>query len=255
MKQLSVMERHNKILEMLDENGRVSVNELSELFGVSSVIIRNDLTELEKKDLLTRVHGGAITSYKSYHDMSLVQRSNAHSVEKQKIAEKIAEYISDNDTVMLNAGTTPLFVMRAIKEKRVTILTNSIVLALEAASNPNFKIILLGGEVDENYQFTYGTQVLRELENYHPSVLILSVDGIDAKGVMSTYYHHEVEISKKMMAQSSKTIIAADYSKISRTAFSNIGKIEKGNLLVTNHKAVEKELHNIIKCGVKVITV
>ena len=79
--QLSVQERRNKILELLHENGRVSVNDLSRLFEVSGVIIRADLAELEKQDLLSRVHGGAIMGYQSYYNMSLVQRSNTNAVE------------------------------------------------------------------------------------------------------------------------------------------------------------------------------
>ena len=89
----SVAERRNAIIEILNEKGRVSVKELSALFSVSSVIIRTDLDELEKQDMLTRVHGGAITSYKSYYDMGIVQRSNTNAGEKEAIAEakRIAE--------------------------------------------------------------------------------------------------------------------------------------------------------------------
>ena len=87
----SVAERRNAIIEILNEKGRVSVKELSALFSVSSVIIRTDLDELEKQDMLTRVHGGAITSYKSYYDMGIVQRSNTNAEEKEAIAQRISK--------------------------------------------------------------------------------------------------------------------------------------------------------------------
>ena len=61
---LTSLERRNKILELLNERGKVTVNELSSIFKISNVAIRADLTELEKQGMLTRVHGGAITSYK-----------------------------------------------------------------------------------------------------------------------------------------------------------------------------------------------
>jgi 23S rRNA pseudoU1915 N3-methylase RlmH len=128
---LTSLERRNKILELLNESGKVTVNELSSIFKISNVAIRQDLTELEKQGMLTRVHGGAITSYKSYYDMSLMQRLNTNSNEKVSIGKKINEMVKDNDTIMMNAGTTPIFVMRELSDKRLTIVTNSIALAVE----------------------------------------------------------------------------------------------------------------------------
>ncbi len=253
MLQLTVRERRDKIVEMLNDSGRVSVKDLSALFGVSSVIIRTDLDELEKQDMLTRVHGGAITSYKSYFDMGILQRSNTNANEKAAIAAKVSEMIKDNNTVILNAGTTPLFVMRAIADKKVTILTNSIALALEGAANPNFRIILLGGDVDNNYQFTYGVSVLKALEQYTADISILSADGVNFQHGISTYYHQEAEICRAMIKSSNKTVVAADYSKIGRTAFSKIDDLSAIDCLVTNKKAPSEFLKDFKTKGVEVI--
>ncbi len=253
MKHYSVQERRDKIIDILNENGRVYVNKLSEIFGVSSVVIRTDLAELERLDLLSRVHGGAITSYKSYCDMNLIQRSNINLKEKNAISQKVKELVKDHDTLMMNAGTTPLFVMRAIWEKKVTIVTNSIAMALEGAKNPNFKIILLGGDVDPDYQFTYGVSVLKELSQYSASTLILSVDGIDTKDGISTFYYHEAEVCRKMIERSSKVIIAADDSKIGRTAFSQIDSLQNVDTIVTNKKASDKYLESLKSKGIEIV--
>ncbi len=250
---LTVTERRNKIIELLSESGKVNVNELSEMFGVSGVVIRTDLTELEKMGLLSRVHGGAITSYKSYHDMSLVQRFNTNAPEKECIAKKINEMVKDNDTIMMNAGTTPIFVMRALYEKKVTIVTNSIALALEGAKNSNFKIILLGGDVDSNYQFTYGVSVIKYLEKYTADMFILSVDGIEADKGISTFYYQEEEICRHMIENSRRTIVVADYSKIGRTAFAEIGEIDKIDILVTSINADSAHLEKLKSKNVEII--
>lgn len=253
MTAMTVTERRNHIMEMLNENGRVNVNELSERFGVSGVAIRTDLTELEKQGMLTRVHGGAITSYKFYYDMSLVQRSNTNAKEKKNIAKRINKLIKDNDTIMMNAGTTPLFVMREIAEKKVTIVTNSIALALEGAKNPNFKIILLGGDVDSNYQFTYGVSTIKSLEQYTADVLIMSVDGIESDRGISTFYHQEAEICRYMIRHTNKIIIAADYSKIGRTAFAEIDEINKVDVVVTSENADPESLEKLRKKNIEII--
>ena len=253
MEILTVSERRNKIIDLVAEEGRVSVNRLSRLFGVSSVAIRQDLTELDKQGMLTRVHGGAVTSYKSYYDMSLVQRSNTNAKEKKEIAVKINEMINDKDTLIMNAGTTPIFVMREIKDKHVTIITNSISLALEGAKNPNFKIILLGGDVDPEYQFTYGTSVIKSLEQYNADMLILSIDGIDAAHGISTFYHQEAEICRYMIDAAKRTIVAADYSKLNRVAFTKIDNLTKIQTLVTSHAADPNLLKKLRSKGIDVI--
>lgn len=245
--QLTLQERRNKIVELINEKGRVSVNKLSELFNISAVVIRADLSELEKQGLLARVHGGAITSYKSYYDMSLMQRLNANASEKKAIAEKLSESVSDSDTLIMNAGTTPIYVMRAIANKRVTIVTNSIALALEGAQNPNFKIILLGGDVDGNFQFTYGISAIKELEQYTADLFIMSVDGIDLKNGISTFYYQEAEICKYMMSRCRRTVVAADHSKIGRTAFAKISDLKEIDELVTDSAADTATLEKLGK--------
>ncbi len=251
---LTVTERRNIILEMLNNNGRVNVNELSSKFGVSSVVIRTDLSELENKGLLTRVHGGAITNYKSYYDMSFMQRMNTNSVQKTAIAKTVAKHINDHDTIMMNAGTTMLYVLAEIADKRVTIVTNSIALALEAAKNPNFKALLLGGDVDQNYQFTYGTPVINALNNYEADLFIMSVDGVDLNTGISTYYYHEVDISKCMMKHSAKTYVLADHTKLDRTAFAKIDDLSHINAIFTDTHAENNAFNKKLKAkGVNVI--
>ncbi len=253
MDMLTVAERRNQIIEILHESGRVNVNDLSRRFGVSGVVIRTDLSELEQKGMLTRVYGGAITSYKSYYDMSLVQRSNANAKEKMAIAGQIKNMVQDNDTIMMNAGTTLLFVMRALWDKKITIVTNSIALALEGGKNPNFKIILLGGDVDSHYQFTYGASTVKTLEQYTADLLILSVDGIDIKRGISTFYYQEAEICRNMLARARKTIIAADYSKIGRTAFAEIGGLGQVDAIVTSHNADGAYLRKLKNKNIEIV--
>ncbi|MBO5305139.1 MAG: DeoR/GlpR transcriptional regulator [Clostridia bacterium] len=253
MELLSVTERRNVIVEILNDKGKVSVNELSERFGVSGVVIRTDLSELEKKGLLTRIHGGAITSYKAYYDMSLVQRSNTNAHEKKAIGKAVHDMIKDNDTIMMNAGTTPLFIMREIMDKKVTIVTNSIALALEGARNPNFSIILLGGDVDSNYQFTYGVSAIKSMEPYTADLLIMSVDGIEpAKGI-STFYHQEAEICRYMIKHARRTAVVADFSKIGRTAFAEIDGVDKIDTLVTSEGADPACLSSLKNRNIEII--
>ncbi len=251
---MTAEERKQKILELLNRDGSIRVTAVSKLFNISEVTIRNDLADMEYKGLLTRVHGGAVSSYKPYYSMNLNQRLDTNHEEKLIIAKKIAGMIEDNDTVMFNAGTTPLLVFRALPQTlSLNIVTNSIAIALEAAEIHNFNIVLLGGETNSKYQFTFGTDACAQLRKYHADKLVLSVDGIDMKTGFSTYYDKEAELDRIMLEQADTRIVAADYSKFNRSAFTKIEGIEVADYIVTNKEIPEKLKKDIKKKNVVVI--
>ncbi|MBQ4631024.1 MAG: DeoR/GlpR transcriptional regulator [Clostridia bacterium] len=235
-----VDDRRKKILELINKTGSVKVTELSKLFDTSEVTIRTDLADMENKGLVTRVHGGAVSSYKPYYNMNYTQRMSTNQTQKELIAKKIADMIEDNDTIMLNSGTTTLLVFRAIPQNlNLSIVTNSIAIALEATSNPNLNIILLGGLINSKYQFTFGDDAIKQLKSYHADKLILSVDGIDAEHGFSTYYDKEAEIDRIMLEQSGVNIVAADHSKFGRCAFTKIADLSVADYIVTDSNITE----------------
>lgn len=244
---MSTDSRKNKILELLEKKGSVKVAELSRLFNISEVSVRNYLADMEKKGLLSRIHGGAVSSYKPYYSMNLSQRLETNQTAKKSIAEAVAKLISDNDTIMLNSGTTTLLVFRALNSSyHLNIVTNSIAIALEAADNPNFNVILAGGSLNTKYQFTYGQDAVRQLKNYYADKLILSVDGINTDTGFTTFYDKEADIDRTMMEQSDFCIIAADSSKFEKTAFARISAAEDADIIITD-EALNKNIYEEFK--------
>lgn len=248
-----VDDRRKKILELINKNGSVRVTELSCLFNISEVTIRTDLADMENKGLLTRVHGGAISSYKPYYSMNINQRMSTNQAQKEIIAKKIADMIEDNDTIMLNSGSTTLLVFRSIPENlNLNIVTNSISIALEGATKPNFNIILLGGLINAKYQFTFGDDAIRQLKSYHADKLILSVDGIDSENGFSSYFDKEVEIDRIMLEQSNINIVAADHSKFNRRAFTKIFDLFVCDYLITEDGVPDALKNTLAKNSIKI---
>ena len=251
---MTTEERKQQISRLLKDNDMVRVTELSQMLNVSEVTVRNYLEDMEKKGLLTRVHGGAVSSYKPYYSMNLNQRMETNQTEKVEIAEKIATLIKPNDTVMLNSGTTTLLAFRKFPaDYNLNIVTNSVSIALEASGNPNYNVSLIGGSVNTKYQFTYGNDAIKQLKNYHADTLVLSVDGIDTEQGFTTYYNKEASIDAAMIAQSDKCIIAADYSKFNHNAFAKISDISCADTIVTN-SSVDKDFYSkLVELGITVI--
>lgn len=252
----NVERRRQEILELLSKEGQLEVSTLSQTFGVSAVVIRKDLQELEDKGLLSRVHGGAVSSYKTYYNMSFRQRSQSNEDEKHAIAEYIADVVEDNDTLFINAGTTTLFCFRVLsKRKNLNIVTNSVAIAIEASEMQETNVVLLGGSVNSKYQFTYGTEAMRLLKRYHADKLILSVDGVSADDGLTTYYQQEADLCFEMMQRAAKTIVVADYTKISRTTFTKIAPLSAADMIVTNENPGKGTLSKLKKSGIEIITV
>jgi len=253
-------QRKAKIVDLLNEYGEVKVSALSKMFNISEVTIRFDLEALENEGLLARVYGGAVSSGKLYHEMDLKQRFQTNEVQKRAIAVRIASMIGPNDTIMMNAGTTLTYVLRALKnsgkkKRNITIVTNSIQTALEASACPGFNVTLLGGFVDEKYQFTYGSDTINQLRNYHADKLILSVDGINLEAGYTLFYSHETDVTRAMMERSAATVIAADSSKIGRIAFANVSPLDTADYIITNESAPKDYVESIRELGINVTLV
>ncbi len=249
---LDIDKRRQRILELLNKDGKVKVFELSKLFGISEVTIRNDLSELEAGGMLERIHGGAVSTHKFYYNMSMLDRMKTNEAEKRKIAVACAAMISDGDTVMINSGTTTLFTVCELKRvKNLTIVTNSIAISQEVGYYSDIHVILLGGNLNHQYQFTYGDDTVSQLRKYKADKLILSVDGVDTEEGVTTYHHMEAEVNRQMLSRVNKTIVVADYTKIGRSSFAYIDSIENADVLITNQEANRDEIKLIKEKGIE----
>ncbi len=251
---MTAEQRKQKILDLLKENDTVRVTNLSRTLGVSEVTVRSYLEDMEGKGLLSRIHGGAVSSYKPYYSMNLSQRLEANQKAKVEIADRIVGLIQPNDTVMLNAGTTTLLVFRRFPvEYNLTIVTNSISIALEASSNPNYNVILTGGAVNTKYQFTHGGDTVAQLKQYHADKLILSVDGISTAQGFTTYYNTEAPVDVCMIEQSDTCIVAADKSKFGHSALAKISDLSVADYIVTNERPSPELCEVFAEKGVSVL--
>lgn len=251
---LTTEQRRNEIVSLLHAKGRVRVAELAERFGISDVSIRKDLEHLEMQGHLTRVHGGAVGMSKLYVNMDLAERYKTNAAAKKQLAKAVASLIEDNDTVMMNAGTTLSYVLHALQGKRnITLVTNSLQNAMEASLYPSFNVKLLGGEYDAKYQFTFGEDAIAQLENYHATKCILSVDGFSASAGLTLYYSNEVAVARKMISRADTLIVAADGTKLGKTTFARITGAEEADVLVTGKGGNAGEMEQISALGVRIL--
>ena len=253
---LSAQQRREKILHILSAKGLIRVSELARVFGTSEVTIRHDLADLEEQNLLYRVHGGAESVHRAYYTLSLVDRIKRNEQAKRRVAARAASLVRDGETVLLDSGTTTLMAAQELRQKKaLTVVTNSLAIAREMCAAPDANVILLGGNLNASELFAYGDDTYTQLRRYKADKLIMAVDGISAEYGITTYYHLEAEVTRRMSERADMVIVAADHTKIGREGFANIGAVEIADILITNVQADSAALSEIVAKNVEVITV
>lgn len=250
----STEERRSIILNTLHNNGRVNVASLVDTFGVSEVSIRKDLSVLEEKQLLVRVKGGAINinQYGEYDDNSITEKQKIHAREKQILGKYAASLICDNETIIIDSGTTMMEIAKNLDHlKRLTIITNALDIAITLNKYEKFSVILLGGNMRALSYSTVGMLAEQAMKNFYCDKLFLGVDSFNVKDGMSTPNLEEASLNQAMIAAAKDVIAVFDSSKFGKRGFAHIAKMDKINMIITDSNISNEYRQYIESAGIK----
>lgn len=244
------------ILSQLEKNGQVSVNDLSESLGVSSVTIRNDLEQLERKNMLLRARGGAMKISQSHVglDYPLSDKQKKHLPEKKEIGKKAIELIEEGNTIILDSGSTTFEIAKGLgKFEELTVITNAINIASLLADNKNINVIVPGGTLRKNSLSLVGILAEKGFKNYFCDKLFLGVDGLDTSYGLSTPNIEEAHLNQIMIEMSQRVIVVADSSKFNRRGFAFIAPVSKMHTLITDKGIPAEEKTKLEGMGIEVL--
>ncbi len=248
------VERRKKILEELNKLGKVKVSELSKLFSVSDVTIRNDLAQLEKKNLLIRARGGAMKFQRAGIDFEIDIKAQKNQAQKKAIGKAAANLITDGDTIILDSGTTTLEIAKNLgKFSNLTVITNSLNIAGQLVEFPDIKVIMLGGVLRRKSLSLVGINAIESLKNYYCDKVFMGVDGIDTQYGISTPNVDEAYLNNIMINNSREIIVVTDSSKFKNRSFTYISPIQKITTIVTDENIPQDEKDKIENLGIKLI--
>ena len=247
-------DRQQKIREMITQNGVVRVNELSDLFQVSVLTIRRDLDALEQLGILERSHGGAVLRQSMSVEPLFSQKERQQREEKERIGIAAASMIDEGDMVLINSGSTTLQVIRALRDKKVTIITNNIAAAL-VAEEAAFDIVFLGGNYRTQSHSVAGNFAQLALERVYANKLIIGIDGFSFTHGLTTPIMQEAEITRAMIDKTvGKVIVVAASSKMGIVSNFKTASVERIDCLVTDRAAgdflTDQELQ---KAGIQLV--
>jgi len=252
----STVSRRAKILEELETNGQVTVRDLSKMFKISEVTIRNDLSHLEKQSMLIRARGGAIKIkyYRMGIDPSIFDKQKEFQKEKQRIAKAAIKYIEDGDTIVLDSGTTTTEIAKNLDQfKNLTIITNALNIAIILSEYEGFNIFMLGGILRKQSLSLVGVLADENFGKFYCDKLFLGVDGFDTTHGLSTPNSEEAHLNTIMISMAKTVIVVTDSRKFLRRRFAFIGPITNIHMVITDSGIREQDKARLEKAGVEVI--
>ncbi|MGP0585970.1 DeoR/GlpR family DNA-binding transcription regulator [Paenibacillus timonensis] len=229
-------ERKQKIIDLLHQDKRVLVSELSRMFEVTEETIRRDLEKLEKEGIATRSYGGAMLNRHTNEDLPYTTRNTLNVEIKRDIALKAIDLVNDGDTLMIDPSSTCFEFLKTLHSKNnVTVITNSVSVLNEFAGS-NLNIISTGGSLRARSLSLVGPAAQETVQKYNVDTAIISCKGMSPDKGISDSNEPECELKKHMLRHADKVILLADHTKFDKNAFVKLADWEQIDYLITDER-------------------
>lgn len=243
--------RHNKILELVKQQGHVSTEQLVETLKVSSQTIRRDLNELAENHLIRRQHGGA-TIPSTAENSDYTERKQFFSKQKMDIGKKVATIIPNGASLFIDIGTTSEAASAALlQHSNLRVVTNNLNAAHLLMHKDDFKITIAGGVLRSDGGII-GEATVEFIDQFCLDFCILGISAIEPDGSMMDYDYHEVQVKKALMRNARQVILVTDHSKFSRNAIVRLGNIREVDYIVTDSPLSPELAHHLHYSDVKI---
>lgn len=242
------VERQDQIAGLVNEKGTVRIGELTQLFSVSVETIRRDLLELERQNCLRRVHGGAlrIPQNGEYPDRS--ERTERNREQKTELVLNAAELIQENDTIMVDCGSTAVEFARMLTEhfEKLTVITNALDVFEVLRRKERYELYLCSGFFLRRENSFYGSWTLEGLERFHAKTAFIFPSAISMQYGIMDYDRDLYCVQQKMMELSDRTVFCADSGKFEKSGLLKLADVREGCMIVTD-SALEDEVFGLYR--------
>lgn len=232
-----VAERHQHIVELVNERKSIRVSELSRIFSVTEETIRRDLEKLERESKLSRSHGGALRIANiEQNEIPYFEREIININEKKEIALLAAKQIEAGDKVILDASSTAWYMAKVLKDMPVTIVTNSIKVAMELSTKKQITVISIGGTLLSKSLSFVGPLAETSLSNYHVDKAFISCHSLHLDYGISDSNELQARVKQKMIECAKEIYIMVDHTKIGQQSFAYINSTNVIDKVITDSK-------------------
>jgi DeoR family fructose operon transcriptional repressor len=228
-------ERQQEILRRARADGRVDVMSLADEFAVTSETIRRDLTVLERAGNVRRVYGGAVPVGRPPVDPALSARDSLMTTEKERIAKTALAEVPDEGAIIIDAGSTTGRLAEILPaDRELTVIVNSLPLAVLLAPRANLTVILLGGRIRRSTFATVDDWLLQPLSQMYVDAAFMGTGGLSLERGLTTPDPGEASVKAAMMGAARRSILLADHTKVGNDSLARFGSLADVDLLVTD---------------------
>ncbi len=249
---MTAEERKHRIEAYLQRVEFASLEELSQHVEASISTVRRDLTTMEARGNLRRTHGGARVVTPKTDEFAFSSRDSHQLSEKEIIGVACARLINQNQSVIMDAGTTVYHVARHLEEKAPQIVTNSLPVANLFASANRVEVILAGGVIYPRLGVLVGPMTVEAFSRMRADVAIMSAGGITLEGITNSHALL-IDIQRAMLKAAQKIVFCLDHSKFGRQSVSPLCGLDMVDTIVTDHLAPPDLVAGLRERGVEVI--
>ena len=245
--------RHNEIYMMTLRHGSVDASDLARHFDVTPETIRRDLSELQDRKLLRRVHGGAVALDRHRHEPLLDNRTEKNAAEKLRMAQRAIHYLPEAGTVLLDSGSTVQHIAELFPtDSAVQVLTNSLTTAMTLARRGVVNLTVIGGNVRSSTFAMVDASVVDTIRSIRVDTLFISCDGLSLERGLTTPYRDEAAV-KRAMVESARWVVAVlDHSKIGSEQTYGYLPLDNMDALVTDDRVDDATAERLAGHGIEV---
>ncbi len=251
---IAPIERQNSILDLLDQQQRLTVAEVCQRFSVSKATARRDLERLSQEGKLQRVHGGAIALRQAPPESPILLREQEQREEKARIGRAAAGLVQNGETILLGSGTTVLDVARNLRQHTgLTVITNSLPVINMLARLENITVIALGGQVRDSELSFIGYLTEKTLGEINADWVIIGIRAISLANGLSNDYLPETMTDRAILCAGRKVVIVADHTKCGMISTALVAPLTSIQILVTDDKTDRAFVDSLREQGIEVI--
>jgi DeoR family fructose operon transcriptional repressor len=230
-------DRQREIYMLALRQGSVDVADLSRRYGVTTETIRRDLSDMQGRQLLRRVHGGAVPVERMNHEPMVEARDMVNAEEKLRIASKAVSEVPERGSVIIDSGSTGQRLADVFPVDRdVHVVTNSLVTALTLSRRGLRDLTVLGGAVRTKRLAMVDETTASELEHMAIDVLFMSCDGLSFTHGLTTPYREEHRLKRAMMKRANRVVALVDQSKFGNVQMFGFAAFDEIDVLVTDSR-------------------
>ena len=246
-------DRRQGIVDLLIEEGSLSLDDLAQRFSVSKMTIHRDLDDLDGEGLIRKQRGGATIEPSAQFESDFRFRTRKAAGEKRDIARRAARLVEPGMSVLLDDSSTSRAIVPFLTERRpLTVITNNLAAMDALGGHAGITLIALGGTYSRKFNGFFGILTEAALAGLCADIALMSSSSI----LGTTVFHQDqevIDVKRGMIASGARCYLMADHEKFGRTALHRVAELDAFDGLVTSDRTPPDLLDMVREQAIEVI--